>query len=153
MIKINVGFSRKVGEANYGSRGASANLELEIDSSLAGEPDRLRDKVRQAFVLVKASVDEELKVSNLVSNDESDAKSKSSHRNGRSSPRDEARRATTSQLRAIYAIADEQELFLPSLLQEKYRIDDPAQLSVVEASKLIDELKSHAFASHSVGSQ
>jgi hypothetical protein len=46
MLKINVGFNRKVGEANYGSRGASVNLELDLDSVLIGEPERLKDRIR-----------------------------------------------------------------------------------------------------------
>jgi hypothetical protein len=37
-LKLNVGLARKLGEANYGSRGASINLELEVDSSLISEP-------------------------------------------------------------------------------------------------------------------
>ena len=39
-LKLNVGLSRKIGEANFGSRGASVNLELELESGLAGEPER-----------------------------------------------------------------------------------------------------------------
>ncbi|MBA4015745.1 MAG: hypothetical protein C0483_01010 [Pirellula sp.] len=35
----------KVGEANYGSRDASVNLELELDSSLVGAPDRLKERI------------------------------------------------------------------------------------------------------------
>ena len=34
MLKLNAGFSRKVGEPNYGSRGASVNVELEGESNL-----------------------------------------------------------------------------------------------------------------------
>ena len=60
MLKLNVGFSRKVGEANYGSRGASVNLELEVESGLAHEPDSLRERVRQLFRMARASVEEEL---------------------------------------------------------------------------------------------
>jgi hypothetical protein len=59
-MKLNVGLSRKVGEPNYGSRGASVNLELELDNSLVEQPERLRDRIRQLYQLAKASVDEEL---------------------------------------------------------------------------------------------
>ena len=59
-MKLNVGLSRKVGEPNYGSRGASVNLELELDNSLVEQPERLRDRIRQLYQLAKVSVDEEL---------------------------------------------------------------------------------------------
>ena len=49
-----------MGEANFGSRGASVNLELELDSCLAGEPRWLHDRIRQLFRLAKDSVDEGL---------------------------------------------------------------------------------------------
>ena len=45
MIKLNCGFSRKVGEANYGSRGASVNLELEIE--LIGEWETSKVEIDQ----------------------------------------------------------------------------------------------------------
>ena len=41
MIKLNCGFSRKVGEANYGSRGASVNLELELATDAVRDADGL----------------------------------------------------------------------------------------------------------------
>ena len=59
-LKTNVGLSRKVGDSNYGSRGASVNLEVELDSSLLQEPERLLDRIRQLFRLAQQSVDEEL---------------------------------------------------------------------------------------------
>ncbi len=40
--------------------GASANLELELDSGAVSDPDRLRQQVRYLFGLAKASVEEEL---------------------------------------------------------------------------------------------
>ena len=60
MIKLNAGFSRKVGEANYSSRGASVNLELELESSMIADPDKMQDKIRALFRLARSAVDEEL---------------------------------------------------------------------------------------------
>jgi hypothetical protein len=59
-LKTNVGISRKVADNNYGSRGASVNLEVELDSSLVQEPERLQDRIRQVFRLAQQSVEEEL---------------------------------------------------------------------------------------------
>ena len=64
MLKLNVGFNRKVGEANFGSRGASVNLELELDSGLVDHPDRLQDRMQQLFTLARSSVEQELHSTN-----------------------------------------------------------------------------------------
>ena len=45
MMKINIGFNRKVGEANFSSRGGSANLEIEVESGLVREPNALESKI------------------------------------------------------------------------------------------------------------
>ncbi|MCK4516677.1 MAG: hypothetical protein KAU31_15560, partial [Spirochaetaceae bacterium] len=60
MIKLNAGFSRKVGEPNYGSRGASVNVELEVESGLIGDPDGLMARIRKLFDIARQSVDSEL---------------------------------------------------------------------------------------------
>lgn len=60
MLKLNVGFNRKVGEANYGSRGACVNLEIEVESGLVREPDKLQAKIGYLFELAKASVESQL---------------------------------------------------------------------------------------------
>ena len=60
MLKLNIGFNRKIGEANYGSRGASVNLEIEVDSGAVREPDKLQAKIDYLFKLAKASVDSQL---------------------------------------------------------------------------------------------
>jgi hypothetical protein len=40
-LKLNVGASRKVTDNNYGSRGASVNLEMELDTTLVTDPPKL----------------------------------------------------------------------------------------------------------------
>ena len=60
MLKLNIGFNRKIGEANYGSRGASVNLEIEVESGLVREPDNLQAKIDYLFGLAKSSVDAQL---------------------------------------------------------------------------------------------
>jgi hypothetical protein len=140
MLKLNVGFSRKVGESNYGSRGASVNLELELDGGLVADPDKLKDRVRQMFLLAKASVDEELNGNSSphVGNGHS------GNGNGRSNNRrrDNTRRATASQVRALHAIADRNSINLAGVLQDRFGISQAEELTITEASSLIDELKS-----------
>lgn len=148
MLKLNVGFTKKVGEANYGSRGASVNLELELDSGLVGDADRLKERIRQLFGLAKASVDEELSCSGTSAAAEG-APSGSSATNGRR--RDGTRAATASQVRALHAIADRRKLDLNALLVARFQIDDPAGLTITEASNLIDELKGESAGNGSGG--
>ena len=150
MLKLNVGFTKKVGEANYGSRGAAVNLEIELDSGLVGDADRLKERIRQLFGLAKEAVDEELAVgaAQLVLNGHSDADQNSSGRlaspSNNSRRRDGTRWATASQVRALNAIADRRKLDLASLLAERFQIHDPTALTITEASSLIDELKGQA---------
>jgi len=148
MLKLSVGFTKKVGEANYGSRGASVNLELELDSSLVGDADRLKERIRHLFGLAKTSVDEELVVGaaqpttngkgSTGTSPASDGQA-AGKPNGRR--RDGTRAATASQVRALNAIADRRKLDLSGLLAERFQINHPAGLTITEASNLIDELK------------
>jgi hypothetical protein len=45
-------------------------------------------------------------------------------------------------VKALYAITKSQGLNLNQVLRDRYRIGKPEQLSIREASQLIDELKS-----------
>lgn len=149
MLKLNVGFTKKVGEANYGSRGAAVNLELELDSGLVGDTDRLKERIRQLFGLAKASVDDELAAAASQSvcgnSDESQiGNGRSASPSNNSRRRDGTRWATASQVRALNAIADRRKLDLASLLAERFQIHDPTGLTITEASSLIDELKEQA---------
>ncbi|MBL9091610.1 MAG: hypothetical protein JNL96_10320 [Planctomycetaceae bacterium] len=149
MLKLNVGFTKKVGEANYGSRGAAVNLELELDSSLVGDAERLKERIRQLFGLAKTSVEEELAAAagqpsgNGNGNGSAGMPSAGNGHAGKSNGRrrDGTRVATASQVRALNAIADRRKLNLNALLAERFQIDEPAGLTITEASNLIDELK------------
>ena len=74
MIKLTAGFSRKVGEANYSSRGASVNLELELESSMIADPAKMQEKIRALFGLARKAVDEELKNGHADASTKSDEK-------------------------------------------------------------------------------
>lgn len=147
-LKLNVGLSRKVGEANYGSRGASVNLELELDSGLVTEPERLQERIRQLFRLAKASVDEELHSdapeNTTQANDSGNGRTHAPAANGNGRRSNSPRRATQSQVRALWAIAERQQIDLRQCIRDQFGINEPDGLSISQASELIDELKSAA---------
>ena len=59
-LKTNIGVSRKVSDNQYGSRGASVNLEVELDSTLINDPRRFHERIRQCFRLAQQAIDDEL---------------------------------------------------------------------------------------------
>ncbi|MFQ5472870.1 MAG: hypothetical protein ACE5FA_08320, partial [Dehalococcoidia bacterium] len=103
MLKLNVGLSRKVGEANYGSRGASVNLEIELESGLVSEHERFHERIRRLFGMARAAVEEEL--NQAGDHDGNDANGNRRQRPGQDH-RANGRRATQSQVRAIHAVAE-----------------------------------------------
>lgn len=146
-VRLNVGCCRKVGEANYGSRGASANLEVEIDDALAADAGQLRQRLRQLFVQVREAVTEELKNGPAVTNasipNQQPPSPKSLPMNGtpnhvRSGV---VKPATPAQIKAIYAIGRQQQIDLGSWLQERCQVRRPDELTLGQASFVIDELK------------
>ena len=218
-MKLNVGFSRKVGEPNYGSRGASIHLEVELDSGVLCDPDNMRACVHRLYALARQSVNDELQrkddgggtelvsVKNEaealtepavnrepsdeqncngrqiqgVTEDDSAGRSQSdhsrnsnghangvgnnpgnssvkrvaehatsgdtNHRNGLSNGhtnRIEVARATQSQIRAIFAITKRQGLDPHTVISERFRVHRMEDLTIREASAIIDELKSGA---------
>jgi hypothetical protein len=146
-LKLNVGLNRKVGEPNYGSRGASINLELELelDSAVIDSPDRLRDRIRHLYSLANASINEELGIGAAATNGTAPAPGgRMPHAGppgGQHSVNGAPRRATPSQVRALQAIARRRNLELSRLLHERFGVDSPDRLSVPEASRLIGELE------------
>ena len=127
-LKLNIAMSRKVGERNYGSRGATVGLEMEVDSSLVDQPRELHKRIARLFRLAKASVDRELA-----------AQMDASNHAAADAPL--ARRATANQVRAIHAIAKRQELDLSEEVRTRFGVCRPDDLSLEQASQLIDAIK------------
>jgi len=57
MIRLNCGISRKVGQANFGSRGGSINLEVELADL---DNNKLKESIHKLFHLAKESLEQEL---------------------------------------------------------------------------------------------
>jgi hypothetical protein len=134
MLKLNAGISRKVGEPNYGSRGASVNLELEVESNLLQHPDGLTDRIRKLFGMAREAVDQELNGPRQPSG--------RSHAGGDGRSNGGHRPATVSQLRAIRAICQQRNLDADQAANERFGVSSVDELTLTEASTLIDELKS-----------
>ncbi len=160
MLKLTVSFSRKVGEPNYGSRGASVSVELELESRLARNPKALRRCCRRLFFEARKLVDEELRRSALpatstaastpsAENHRLPASARNGRGNGRHStggngqPNGRSRPATRAQLRAIRLLAARVRLDPLEWIRKKLGRQSLEQLTMAEASRLIDRLQSH----------
>jgi hypothetical protein len=166
-LKLNVGISRKVGLPEYSSAGASCNIELELDSGLLGDLEGFHEHVRDAYVACQQAVNEELDRlrDQATPPTVSPGAPDSSHlrhtpagtgqapsdctgsRGNGTGPRASgslgrlSRPATAGQVKAIFAIARAQQADLEGLLREEYHVDHPEDLTLSQASALIDQLK------------
>ena len=177
-IKIRIGLSRKVGEPNYGSRGASFELEAEVDSHIVSSRELFEQQVQAWYQMARASLDSQLEsqlgssgrsvaaagqpspgssvLGSTVPGNSLQGNSVQGNLNQGSSFRGNTVQdssvqgstvhagpplATDNQLRAIYALAKRQQLEPLQLVEQttgKPRLED---LTVREASQLIDQLK------------
>ncbi len=134
-LKLSIGLSRKVGEANYGSRGATVGLEMEVEASLVDQPQEFHERIAHLFELAQQAVEHELAGPACVA--AQGAAEDGAHLN--SGP--DARPATFNQRRAILAIAARQQLDLAAELQNRFGVDRLERLTLLQASALIDALK------------
>ena len=137
-LRLQVGLQQKVGLPDYGSLGASCQVELELDSQLLERnPAGFQGEVERAFVACRQAVQTEL------------ARQKPSPQNGHAAAAatngqgtngSSTRRATASQVRALRAIAGRQQFDLAADLQQRFGLTRPEELELQQASRLIDEL-------------
>jgi hypothetical protein len=145
-LKLNVGVSRKVGLPAYGSVGASCNLELELDATLLDRDlDGFHAQLRGAYVAAHQAVHDELARLQTPVDPPRDGFHQS-HGNVPEprAPGDRSRArksATPNQVKAILAIARRQHADLEELLRQEHDLARPEQLSLRQASALIDRLK------------
>lgn len=163
-LKLSVGLQKKVGLPDFGSLGASCHVEFEIDGSLLHHDlDGFHEQVRSAFVACQQAVTDQLarqhppepgitpqghsRQDGLASGRDPMTNGitpagRIQGRNG-TAPRTRSpgRSATTSQVRAIRAIADRQGIALRDHLSHRFGVQRPEDLTLADASALIDELK------------
>lgn len=148
-VKLSVGLSRKVGEPNYGSRGAIVNIEMELDSALLSEPQRLQERIGQLFGVVRASLAKELNGNGTHAPAAPPASRTAGNGNGNGhgqqtsngDDRASVAPATPQQVKAVYAIARSKGIQLPQFLHQRFQVTRADDLTKQEASRLIDELK------------
>lgn len=132
-LKLTIGMSRKVGEPNFGSRGATVGLEMEVDSGIVDQPREFHTRIARLFRLAKASVDREL---------ESRPAPDLPHTNGHGTNGvDPIRLATANQIRAIYTIAAERKIDLTTELRTRFDVVRLADLTLLQASELISAFR------------
>ena len=146
MIKLNVGACRKVSDNHYGSKGGNVNIELELDSSLALDSQKLRDHIRKLFDLANASLTEELQANNEPACvDEPHHHRDGAILNGNGAGHDVSvvpvRYATEKQIICIQGLARKHGIPVPDLLKQAgVRVFN--DMSVRQASQMIESLKS-----------
>src|SRR5262249_34625176 len=156
-LKLNVGVSRKLGLPDYCSAGASCNIEVELDSGLLQHDlGAFHAEVRAAFLAARQAVDDELIRLQSQPAPAGMPATVSGHgrRNG-APPRTNGasaragrthgqppKRATPNQVKAIRAIARRQNADLGGLLVDEFGVEVPEDLTLPQASAVIDQLKS-----------
>ena len=148
-IKVCVGLSKKVGQQNYGSLGATCHVEFELDSGYDnGSTDKFQDAVRRSYAACSQAVESQLEIDGASGNTQRVGLQHVADPVNRIVDRvvppvtesQECRMATPAQVRAIHAITNRNGVELAGLLGQ-FKVSRPDELSIRHASRLIDQLK------------
>jgi hypothetical protein len=158
MLKLNAGLSRKVGQPNYGSKGAMVNVEVELTADLLKDHERLRRQVRGIFGVIRETVDAELGVARPNGPDPQEERWRpvdpphsrngtsrdGSGRNGAVTNGRGSSPCTEKQVRALHAFSRKAGVELTEELRRRFRLTTAEELSRRQASEAIDGLKERA---------
>ena len=143
--KLSVGLQKKLGLPGYSSIGASCHVEFEVETSLMESNLKgFHQKVQNAYSACQQAINEQLARYQSTPPNLNDPPR--SQLNGQNNPnpqqvRQESSRATRNQIRSIFAIARSQGLDPLQIVRTRFNLDLPEDLTIREASSLIDELK------------
>ena len=150
-VTLSVGLQKKVGLPDYGSFGASCHVEFEIDLCLIDHDlDGFHQKVAGAFAACRQAVNDQLAQQSAQQSPTNGVnysggtpgRNGHAHANGNGQgARQPIGRATQSQVRAIFAIARRQRIDPATLVRDRFNVERLEDLSIREASTLIDDLK------------
>jgi hypothetical protein len=145
MIKLSVGACKKITDGNYGSRGGNVNIELELDSSLALDSQKLRDHIRKLFDLANASLSEELQgttehASIVDAHQQRNDDSFNGNGAGHAVSVAPVRYASEKQLALIQGLIRKSKIPYQPLLGE-CKVGSFNELTVQQASRMIESLK------------
>jgi len=140
-VTVNVGFSRKVGEPNYGSRGASVELQVELDRAAIEDGEQFHLEIQRIFQRARDAVERELRrklpLTLEAQADPDESSDAIENPDGRM-----PRLATPNQVRAIHKVAQQRGIDLSQLLDDEFGLKTADELTIVAASRLIDRLQS-----------
>ena len=150
-LKLNVGLSRKLGQPDFGSLGASCHVEVELDSSLIHHDlDTFHRHVKNAYVACAQAVNDELSrhqatTAQATRSEETATPANANGRsNGTGNGASNGHRASDKQLDYAHQLAGQiKGLCVRKLDQLAHRLSGKplADLTGLEASGLIDTLK------------
>jgi hypothetical protein len=136
MIRLNVGLSQKIGQANYGSRAGSVNLEVEVADL---DHTKLRESIHKLFTLAKQSLEDELGQDGVDAQDKPvvQVSVKPESQTFQEAISNHGKQATAKQLGFLQSLAKTQRRNL-----EKECLDEfetyPERLTSKQASQLIE---------------